>query len=148
MNQEVAKLILFSDLISVHFYCEENPSRNLFVALFIYLSTFLSVYLSVHLSVGHFLFSSIYLSISLSVYIYLSVWLMMFFWVLAPCRLGYRFQRFRETYCLHLQPWHLPTSPQGAKTQNTMILTAVKISNLSTHVSLYLHIPLDRVTYY
>jgi hypothetical protein len=30
---------------------------------------------------------------------------MMFFWVSAPCRFVGRFQRFEETYCLHLQGW-------------------------------------------
>jgi hypothetical protein len=30
---------------------------------------------------------------------------MFFFWVLAPCRLVGKCQRFGETYCLHLQPW-------------------------------------------
>jgi hypothetical protein len=30
-------------------------------------------------------------------------WLIMFFWVLAPCRFFGRSQRFAETYCLHLQ---------------------------------------------
>jgi hypothetical protein len=29
--------------------------------------------------------------------------IMMMFWVLAPCRLVGRCQRFGETYCLHLQ---------------------------------------------
>jgi hypothetical protein len=29
--------------------------------------------------------------------------MMMFFWVSAPCRFVGRFQRFEETYCLHLQ---------------------------------------------
>jgi hypothetical protein len=33
--------------------------------------------------------------------------LMMFFWVLVPCRLVGRCQRFGETYCLHLQGWSL-----------------------------------------
>jgi hypothetical protein len=31
--------------------------------------------------------------------------MMLFFWVLAPCRLVGRCQRFGEIYCLHLQPW-------------------------------------------
>jgi hypothetical protein len=31
--------------------------------------------------------------------------MMFFFWVLAPCRLDGWCQRFRETYCLHLQHW-------------------------------------------
>jgi hypothetical protein len=48
--------------------------------------------------------------------------MMMFFCVLAPCRLVGRFQRFGETYCLHLQGcWHLPTSLRGAKTQNNIM---------------------------
>jgi hypothetical protein len=29
--------------------------------------------------------------------------MMMFFWVLVPCRLISRYKRFGETYCLHLQ---------------------------------------------
>jgi hypothetical protein len=37
--------------------------------------------------------------------------MMMLFWVLAPCRLVGRCQRFGETYCFHLQSW------RGAKTQ-------------------------------
>jgi hypothetical protein len=28
---------------------------------------------------------------------------MLFFWVVTPCRLVDRYQRFGETYCLHLQ---------------------------------------------
>jgi hypothetical protein len=27
------------------------------------------------------------------------------FWDVTPCRLGGKYQRFGETYCLHLQPW-------------------------------------------
>jgi hypothetical protein len=75
---------------------------------------------------------------------------MMFFWVLASCRLVGRCRHFGETYFLHLkavsisalsQPrrwrqyaspkrWHLPMSLHGAKTQNNIIiLTAVKTSN-------------------
>jgi hypothetical protein len=34
-----------------------------------------------------------------------------FFWVLAPCRLTSRCQRFGETYCLHLQDWTTSSSP-------------------------------------
>jgi hypothetical protein len=30
----------------------------------------------------------------------------MFFWILAPCILVGRCQRFGETYCLHLQGWN------------------------------------------
>jgi hypothetical protein len=84
---------------------------------------------------------------------------MLFFWILAPCRLAGRCQHFAETYCLHLQGWrnilspssglkmrqyvspkrwHLPTSLHGAKTQKNsiIILTAFKISNL-TQVELF-----------
>jgi hypothetical protein len=71
---------------------------------------------------------------------------------LEPCRLVGRYQRFGETYCIHLQGWrsrqyvspkrwHLTTSLQGAKSQknNIIILTAVKTSNL-TCLSLLPHI--------
>jgi hypothetical protein len=34
---------------------------------------------------------------------------MMFFWVLAPCRLIGRCRPFGETYCLHLQGWRWKT---------------------------------------
>jgi hypothetical protein len=54
--------------------------------------------------------------------------IMTMFWVLAPCRLVGRFQRFGDTHSLHHTPirwrqyvspkrWHLPTSLHGAKTQ-------------------------------
>jgi hypothetical protein len=64
--------------------------------------------------------------------------LMLVFWVVTPCGLLGRYQRFRGTYCLHLQPmkcWYLPTSPHGVTTQktNTDIFTAVRISNLVMH---------------
>jgi hypothetical protein len=55
--------------------------------------------------------------------------MMFFFWVLAPCRLVGRCQRFGETYCLHLQGLSGIT-----KTQKTIIiLTAVKTSDLTLH---------------
>jgi hypothetical protein len=55
----------------------------------------------------------------------------MLIWVLAPCRLVSRCQRFGETSCLHLR-WQLPMSLHGAKTQkiNIIILTALKTSGL------------------
>jgi hypothetical protein len=70
--------------------------------------------------------------------------MMLFFWVLAPCRLVGGRQSFGETYCLHLQPWkcrqyvspkrwHVPMSLQGTKTPN-IILTAVKTSNRTRFV--------------
>jgi hypothetical protein len=31
--------------------------------------------------------------------------LMLVFWVATPCVLAAKYQRFGETYCLHLQPW-------------------------------------------
>jgi hypothetical protein len=37
--------------------------------------------------------------------IFTAVRMMMFFWVLVPCRLVGTCQRFGETYCLHLQGW-------------------------------------------
>jgi hypothetical protein len=58
---------------------------------------------------------------------------MLFFWVLSPCRIVGRCQRFEETYRLHLQGlsvsqkrWHLPTILYGTKTQDIIILTAMK----------------------
>jgi hypothetical protein len=66
---------------------------------------------------------------------------MMLFWVLTPCRLVGRYQRFGETHCLHLQGgqdvspkrWYVPTSLHGVTTHknNIVILTAVRTSNLS-----------------
>jgi hypothetical protein len=70
--------------------------------------------------------------------------MMMIFWVLTPCRLVARCQRFGETYCLHLQGWrlrqyvspqrwHLATNIHGAKSHsnNIFILTTVETSNLT-----------------
>jgi hypothetical protein len=42
----------------------------------------------------------------------------MFFWVLAPCRLVGRWQRFEETYCLHLQTWTLTSTDESTRRQN------------------------------
>jgi hypothetical protein len=54
-------------------------------------------------------------------------------WVVTLCGLVGRYQRFRETYCLHLQGWsaedgdvslkflYLPTSPRSVTTQETNI---------------------------
>jgi hypothetical protein len=55
----------------------------------------------------------------------------MLFWVVTPCRLVSRYQRFGETYCLHLKPWrwrqyvspkcwHLRTSLHGAKIEKNI----------------------------
>jgi hypothetical protein len=45
------------------------------------------------------------------------------FWVVTPCRLVGRYQRFGETYYLH-----------GVATQNIVILTAFRTSNLTVFV--------------
>jgi hypothetical protein len=56
---------------------------------------------------------------------------LMFFWILAPCRLVGRYQHFGETY-YHLKVWrwrqyvstkrwNLPMSVHGAKTQNNIM---------------------------
>jgi hypothetical protein len=37
---------------------------------------------------------------------------MLFFWVVTTCGLVGRYQRFGETYCLHLQLWRVRTSSQ------------------------------------
>jgi hypothetical protein len=58
------------------------------------------------------------------------------FWVVTPCGLVGRFQRFGETYCPHLQGWsppkrwYLPTSPHGVTTQEN-----------NTHILIYCHFP-------
>jgi hypothetical protein len=47
----------------------------------------------------------------------------LFFWVLAPCRLVGKCQRFGLMFCLCVSPkrWHLPTSLHGAETQKNNI---------------------------
>jgi hypothetical protein len=65
------------------------------------------------------------------------------FRVVTLCELVIRYQRFRETYCLHLQGgthtwrwsqyvspkrWYLPTSPHGVTTYNIVIF------NLKSHI--------------
>jgi hypothetical protein len=70
--------------------------------------------------------------------------MMMFFWVLEPCRLVGCCQHIGEKYCLHLKPWrwrqyippkrwHLPTSLHGSKTHKKIIiiLTAMKSTNIT-----------------
>jgi hypothetical protein len=58
--------------------------------------------------------------------------MMMIFWIVTPCRLAGRYQRFREAYCLHrhcwrwrqhVSPncWYLPASPHGITTQKITI---------------------------
>jgi hypothetical protein len=55
-------------------------------------------------------------------------------WVVTPCRLVTRCQRFEETYFLHfraegrwrgyvyLKRWYLPTSLHGVTTQNNIVI--------------------------
>jgi hypothetical protein len=64
--------------------------------------------------------------------------MIMFFWVVMPCRLVGRYQRLGETYCLRLQiislkRWYLPTSPHDVTTQNNNIdiFIAVRTSNIT-----------------
>jgi hypothetical protein len=67
--------------------------------------------------------------------------MMMMTWILAPCRLVGRCQRFGEIYCPHLQGWrwqyvstkrwHIPLSQHGAKTQNNISLPRSLSSSLS-----------------
>jgi hypothetical protein len=47
--------------------------------------------------------------------------LMLVFWVVTPCGRVSRYQRFRGTYCLHVQGWYLPTSPHSVTTWKTDI---------------------------
>jgi hypothetical protein len=66
--------------------------------------------------------------------VFMAVRMMMFFWVLAPCRSVGRCQRFGETMTTYTG--NLLTILHGAKTQRKniiiiIILTAVKISNLT-----------------
>jgi hypothetical protein len=76
----------------------------------------------------------------------ISLVIMMFFWVLSPCRFVGRRQRFGETYCLDLEPrrWrqyvsskrsNLSTSQQDDKTQKNIIILAVKTSNFTQYFS-------------
>jgi hypothetical protein len=87
--------------------------------------------------------------------VYIYNLMMMFVWVLAPCRLVGRCQRFGEAYCLHLQEtkpercrqhvspkrWHLSTRFHGPRTQNIVILTAVQSLNLSYIATIYFTVP-------
>jgi hypothetical protein len=60
------------------------------------------------------------------------------FWVVTPCRLVGRFQRFGETYCIHLSSskcWYLPTSPHGV-TKQSYIFTLSDVRKYQTFVFL------------
>jgi hypothetical protein len=63
------------------------------------------------------------------------------FWVVTPCGLRGKYQRFRGTYCLHLQPWIwqyvplkrwwcLPTSPYGFTVQDCLGRVSTQLSSL------------------
>jgi hypothetical protein len=69
---------------------------------------------------------------------------MLVFWVLTPCGLERRFQRFGRTSLLHLyswrcrqyvppKRWYLPTCSHGVTTQKN-IFTAVRTSNLMLEI--------------
>jgi hypothetical protein len=52
---------------------------------------------------------------------------MLFFWVLTPCRLVGRYQRFRETYCRQPGRWkQYVTSNRQNPEEQIVILTAVR----------------------
>jgi hypothetical protein len=73
----------------------------------------------------------------------------LFFWIVTPCGLVDRYQRFGETYCLHIwgwrrwqyvypKCWYVPTSLHGVTTQMNIIdiFTGVKTSIFSSAVFL------------
>jgi hypothetical protein len=59
--------------------------------------------------------------------------MMLYLWVLTPCRLVGTNQSFRDSMCLRNVGTYMPTSLQGVKTQkyNIVILTAVRTSDLT-----------------
>jgi hypothetical protein len=57
------------------------------------------------------------------------IMMMMIFWVLAPCRLVGRYQRFGDTYCLHLQ---------GAKKQKNIIIKYYSLFSICNVIILFL----------
>jgi hypothetical protein len=61
--------------------------------------------------------------------------MMIFFWILAPCRLIFHIQPWIRKQYVSPKRWHLLTSLHGAKTQNNIIiLTAVITSNLTCNI--------------
>jgi hypothetical protein len=54
---------------------------------------------------------------------------MMIFWVLAPCRLVGRCQRFGGTYCLHLQGWSC-NAPLPSFANSTLKMEIVSFSEM------------------
>jgi hypothetical protein len=60
------------------------------------------------------------------------------FWIVKPCALVGRYQRFVGTYCLHVHGWncYLPTSPQGVATRRPTSMKQNIFYGLASWISL------------